>query len=158
MDHSTDFASFYAGTERQVFGHVYARTGDRAESEEAVAEAYARAWQRWSEVRTCRSPEAWVRSVASRVAVSSWRKSVNRQRAHRIVATGRHVDGPNPDHVALVDALGEISAAQCRAIVLHYLVGLSVAEIAEREGSPAGTVLARLSRGRQAIAKRLADA
>jgi RNA polymerase sigma-70 factor (ECF subfamily) len=39
-----------------------------------------------------------------------------------------------------------------RAIVLHHLAGLSVEEIAHETGAPAGTVKARLARGRRALA------
>jgi RNA polymerase sigma-70 factor (ECF subfamily) len=42
-------------------------------------------------------------------------------------------------------------------IVLHHLVGLSVAEIADEVGSPTGTVKARLARGRRSMAQFLTD-
>ena len=53
--------------------------------------------------------------------------------------------------------LREIPEAQRRAIVLHHLGGLSVAEVAHEVGAPEGTVKARLSRGRAALASLLAD-
>jgi RNA polymerase sigma-70 factor (ECF subfamily) len=57
--------------------------------------------------------------------------------------------------VALVAALGRIPVAQRTAIVLHHLVGLPVAEVAAETGAPEGTVKARLSRGRKALAELL---
>jgi RNA polymerase sigma-70 factor (ECF subfamily) len=57
--------------------------------------------------------------------------------------------------VALVAALARIPVAQRTAIVLHHLVGLPVAEVAAETGAPAGTVKARLSRGRRALAELL---
>jgi hypothetical protein len=39
--------------------------------------------------------------------------------------------------------------------VRHHLVGLPVQEVAEQLGVPVGTVKARLSRGRAALARRL---
>ena len=68
-------------------------------------------------------------------------------------------DTPEPgiDNVALVTALKAIPEAQRRAIVLHHLAGLSVAEVASETGSPEGTVKARLARGRTALAALLAD-
>jgi len=157
MRDAAEFNAFYAGSSRRVFGQLYAMTGNRVEAEDAVAEAYARAWQRWSQVRDCDSPEAWVRRVASRIAVSNWRKAVNRIRAHRRNATQSHTEGLNPDHVALVHALRQIPADQRRVIVLHHLVGLNVAEIAAEVGAPTGTVKARLARGRKAMAQHLSD-
>ncbi len=64
---------------------------------------------------------------------------------------------PSPDHVALMSALREISQEQRRAIVLHHLVGMSVDEVASETGAPAGTVKARLTRGRAALAELLRD-
>ncbi len=52
----------------------------------------------------------------------------------------------------LVDALRRIPEAQRHAVVLHHLVGLSVEEVARETGAPTGTVKARLSRGRSALA------
>lgn len=157
MRDSAEFDAFYTGSSRRVLGQVYAMTGNRAEAEDAVAEAYLRAWDRWDRVRDCDSPEAWVRRVAARTAVSSWRKAVNRLKAHRRDATETELDGLGPDHVALVHALRQIPADQRRVIVLHHLVGLSVGEIAHEVGAPTGTVKARLARGRRAMAQYLSE-
>jgi RNA polymerase sigma-70 factor (ECF subfamily) len=157
MRDAGEFDSFYAASSRRVLGQVYAMTGNRAEAEDAVAEAYLKAWDRWGTVRDCDNPEAWVRQVASRNAVSNWRKRMNRLRAHHREAVDQGLDGLNPDHVALVHALRRISADQRRLIVLHHLVGLSVDEIAEEVGAPSGTVKARLARGRRAMAAYRSD-
>ena len=157
MRDAGEFDAFYAGSSRRVLGQMYAMTGNLAEAEDAVAEAYLKAWDRWDTVRDCDSPEAWVRRVASRIAVSSWRKAVNRLKAHHREAVDQQVDGLSPDHVALVHALRRIPADQRRVIVLHHLVGLSVGEIAHEVGAPTGTVKARLARGRQAMAAHLTD-
>jgi RNA polymerase sigma-70 factor (ECF subfamily) len=157
MRDPAEFDAFYSASSRRVLGHVYAMTGNRSEAEDAVAEAYLGAWDRWASVREYASPEAWVRTVAARHAVSSWRKAVNRLRAHHQDAPCAEMDELGPDHVALVHALRQIPADQRRAIVLHHLVGLSVAEIAAETGSPPGTVKARLARGRRALAAHLTD-
>jgi RNA polymerase sigma-70 factor (sigma-E family) len=157
MRDADEFDAFYVATSRRVLGQVYAMTGNRAEAEDAVAEAYLKAWDRWPTVRACDSPEAWVRRVASRNAVSSWRKAVNRIRAHHRDTIDQQVDGLSPDHVALVHALRQIPADLRRIVVLHHLVGLTVAEISEEVGAPTGTVKAKLVRGRRAMAELLGD-
>ena len=43
------------------------------------------------------------------------------------------------------------------AIALYHLVGMPVAEVARQTGAPVGTVKARLSRGRAALAPLLTD-
>ena len=157
MRDSRTFDEFYGGTVRRVIGQLYALTGDRAEAEDVVQEAYARAWQRWEKVAGYGDPEAWVRTVAYRISVSSWRKTVNRGIAHR-----RHgASGPAPeisaDYVAVVAALRKISEGLRQVIVLHYLVGLPVSEIAKETGASPAAVKARLSRGRQALSALLSE-
>ncbi|MCM0673588.1 SigE family RNA polymerase sigma factor [Micromonospora phytophila] len=158
MRDAEDFDAFYAACAGRVVGHVYALTSNRGEAEDAVAEAFMRAWQRWSTVRDADSPEAWVRRVASRIAVSSWRKTINRIRAHHRAAVDQSVPALNEDHVALLQALQRLSANERRAVVLHHLNDLSVAQVAAEMQAPVGTVKTYLARGRRAMAGLLTEA
>lgn len=148
-----DFDAFYTATHRRIVSHIYAMTGSLHEAEDCVQEAYARAWQRWASISTeVGSPEAWVREVAARLAVSSWRKAVNRLKAHRRENRATEVSGMSPDHIAIITALRKISADQRMAIVLYHYAGLSIEEIAAETGAAPNTVKARLARGRKALA------
>ncbi len=146
------FDDFYRTTSQRLVHQVYAMTGNRPEAQDCVQEAYARAWQRWSQVGALDEPEAWVRTVARRVAVSRWRRA--RTAARHLLTHGHEEVARPPDesHMVLVDALRQIPAAQRHAVVLHHLVGLSVDEVAHETGAPVGTVKARLHRGRAALA------
>ena len=152
------FDAFYSGSVQRLTGQLYAMTGSRAEAEDCVQEAYARAWQRWDKVSGYLDPEAWVRTVAYRVSISTWRKAANMRAAHRRHGVPDDPRGLSPDYVAIVAALRKIPPRQRQAIVLYHLVGLSVEEIARETGAAPGTVKARLSRGRQALAPHLAEA
>jgi RNA polymerase sigma-70 factor (ECF subfamily) len=154
---SQAFEDFYAGTVRRVTAQVYAMLGDLTETEDAVAEAYARAWQRWSEVSQARDPAAWVRTVAWRLKVSAWRSLKSRAAAHVRHGESPDQEGPGPEHVALLAALRRIPEKQRRAVVLHYFAGLSIEEIAAETAAPAGTVKSWLSRGRKALAEQLGE-
>jgi RNA polymerase sigma-70 factor (ECF subfamily) len=154
---AASFDEFYAATVRRLTSQVHAMTGDRVEAEDAVQEAFARAWQHWGRVSGYADPEAWVRIVACRINVSTWRKATSRAAAHRRRGQSGELPGVNPDYVAIIDALRQIPAAQRQAIVLHHLVGLSVDEIASQHRLPVGTVKARLSRGRRALRPLLSD-
>jgi RNA polymerase sigma-70 factor, ECF subfamily len=151
-----DFDTFYRDTRQRLFHCLYALTGDAAEAQDVVHEAYARAWQRWSTVSGYADPEAWVRTVARRIAVSGWRRARNRLAAHRRHGPPPAVPGPDPDTVELIAALAKLPADQRTAIVLHHLCDLPVADVARETGVPDGTVKARLSRGRRALAALLA--
>ncbi|WP_284289871.1 RNA polymerase sigma factor [Angustibacter aerolatus] len=156
-DPQASFDDFYRSSSRRVARAVYAMTGDLTEAQDCTQEAFARAWQRWSTVQEAGDPEAWVRTVARRVAVSRWRRT--RTAARHLLAHGRPepVAPPGDDHTVLVAALRRLPEAQRHAIVLHHLVGLPVEEVAAEVGSPTGTVKARLSRGRAALAQVLED-
>lgn len=152
-----EFDAFYNATSRRLLHQMYAMTGNVEDARECVQEAYARAWQHWKTVAGAGDPAAWVRTVAWRIAASRWRKARNGLRAFARHGMPEHAQPPSPDHVVLVAALRRISAEQRRAIVLHHLVGLSVDDVARETGAPAGTVKARLSRGRTALAELLHD-
>lgn len=152
------FDAFYAGTVRRVISQLHAMTGNRAEAEDVVQEAYARAWQRWDKVAGYGDPEGWVRTVAYRISVSSWRKSVSRGIAHRRHGATATAPEISPDYVVIIAALRRISESQRRVIVLHHLVGLSVTEIARETGASPAAVKTRLSRGRHALSVELSDA
>jgi RNA polymerase sigma-70 factor (ECF subfamily) len=151
MREAADFDEFYAASSRRVLGQLYAMTGDLAAAEDAVADAFTRAWQRWASVRLTESPEAWVRTVAARTAVSSWRKTRNRLLAHGRAREPVDIAAPSPDHVVLIDALRKVPQKQRQALVLLYFADLSVAEIALEMRAAEGTVKSWLSRGRQAL-------
>jgi len=152
-----EFDEFYTSTSRRLIGQIYSMIGNLSEAEDAVAEAYARAWQRWSSIHDYADLEAWVRTVAYRVAVSSWRKSRNRLVAHRRNGQVDRIPPISPDQVALDAALRKIPMDQRRAIVLYHLVGLSVEEIARETGVPTGTVKTRLARGRKGMAAHVSE-
>lgn len=150
---SSDFDAFYAATVTRVVGYLYVVLGSVAEAEDAAHEAYARAWQRWSKVRGYDDPEAWVRTVAYRVAMSSWRKAKNRLVAHRNGGhAGQDVPALSPDRLAVANALRQIPVEQRQALVLHHMQGMTVEEISRETGTPSGTIKARLARGRRALA------
>jgi RNA polymerase sigma-70 factor (ECF subfamily) len=147
-----DFTAFYDATWARTVACAYAVTGELGAAEEAAQDAYTRAWPRWSKLSTYDDPGAWVRQVATRQAISRWRR-LRTARLH--LATSRTPESaPAPDEntVALVTALRRLPEAQRRALVLHHLAGFTVAEIATTERCPEGTVKARLSRGRAALA------
>jgi RNA polymerase sigma-70 factor (ECF subfamily) len=157
MRNPDNFDAFYADSARRVTSYLQVMTGSRAEAEDVVQEAYARAWQHWGRVSGYSDPEGWVRSVAYRIGVSSWRKSVSRRVAHRRHGPAMDSPGVSPDYVAVIAALRKISAGQRQAIVLYHLAGLSVGEVALETGVSQGTVKARLARGRRALAPHLSE-
>jgi RNA polymerase sigma-70 factor, ECF subfamily len=146
-----EFTEFYGASFRRLVGQLYAMTGDSTEAQDAVQEAFVRAWERRAKLDAHGSPEAWVRATAWRIAVSRWHRArlgglLMRSRPAAVAA-----DGPSPD------ALRKVPAEQRRAVVLYHLCDRTIAEIAAETGAPAGTVKARLARGRTALAQFLRE-
>lgn len=149
---AVEFDGFYLGACQRLVRQVFLLTADLAEAEDVVAEAFERAWLRWPHVRELESAEAWVRTVARRIAVSRWRRMRNAAAAWR-----RH--GPVPDapeldgqHVALVAALAALPDRQRVAIVLHHLADLPVEQVARETGASLAAVKQQLVRGRATLA------
>jgi RNA polymerase sigma-70 factor (ECF subfamily) len=148
----SEFDAWYDASFSRVVNQVHAMTGDRDAAEECVQEAFAKAWSKRHSLGRLDHPEAWVRTTAYRMAVSRWRRA-RRGRELTEQAHDRHdvESGPDETRIALLTALRRLPADQRRAIVLHHLCDLSVAQVADEVGSPVGTVKARLSRGRTAL-------
>jgi RNA polymerase sigma-70 factor, ECF subfamily len=152
-----------AGRLREVYAVAYPRlvgqlvgvTGDPAEAEDVVMEAFARAAARPQDFADVDNPEAWLRTVAVNLARSRWRRML--RWSHLIPALARseaYADLPE-EHLALMAALRRLPTTQREAIALHHLADLPGAEVAHTLGVPEGTVKARLSRGRAALAELL---
>ena len=150
------FDEFYQGSRQRLLGYVFLLTGDLAEAQDVVQEAYMRAWQHWSTIDRYDDLEAWMRVVANRIAVSRWRRVRGRARAYLRHGAAGPVPAPSLDTVAVVEALRRLPTEQRVAIALHHLLGMPVADVAREVGAPVGTVKARLHRGRAALAGLLA--
>ncbi|KGN34268.1 RNA polymerase sigma24 factor [Knoellia sinensis KCTC 19936] len=151
-----EFDRLYHAAAPRLISQVYAMCGNRSEAEDVVQEAFERAWQHRDRIDAERAPEAWVRTTAMRLAVSRWRKSRNALTAWTRRGVREEHEHAEPFDPALVAALNALPEAQREAVVLHHLADLSVAQIAQELGVPDGTVKARLSRGRTALATLLA--
>src|ERR1700684_1634957 len=68
-----EFAEFYAASRDACLRAVIAGTGDAAQAEDMVAEAFARAWASWAKVRRYSAPRGWVVRAALNTGGSWWR-------------------------------------------------------------------------------------
>jgi RNA polymerase sigma-70 factor (ECF subfamily) len=135
-------------------------TGDHAAAQDAVQEAFVRAFTS-RRLEGVDNPEAWLRTTALNAARSRWRRL---RRLDVLLDVGREtrpvdvrVPGLSPERVALIAALRTLPARQREAIVLHHIADQPVTEVAATLGVPVGTVKAWLSRGRNRLAELLTD-
>ena len=149
--------SCFAASYRRLVGQLYAVCGDLAEAEDVVAEAFVRAVAHRRTFEAADNPEAWLRTVAVNLARTRFRRRKLGERLHlnaREPQASRHPE-LSADRLALVAAMAELPFAQRQALALHYFADLPLHEVAATLGVPVGTVKARLSRGRVALAAAL---
>ena len=152
-----DFDEFYTSSFARITGQLHAMIGDRDEAQECVQEAFVRAWTHRRKLARAEHPEAWVRTTAYRLAVSRWRRRRLSQRPpDRALSPATHTEAADESRVALLAALDHLPEKQRQALVLHHLCDLPVRAVAREVGVPEGTIKARLSRGRAALALLLA--
>ena len=151
---TTSFTDLYASSFARLVGQVTVVTADRAAAEDVVQEAFGRLWKRWDTLADYERPEAWVRRVALNLAISRWR------RVRRLLPLGDAAMPAREEDVSarhdVQQALRTIPARQRHALLLHHVVGLTVAEAAKEMGVPEGTVKSWLFRGRESLERALA--
>jgi RNA polymerase sigma-70 factor (sigma-E family) len=141
------FAEFYAARRDPCLRALVAGGTDRASAEEAVAEAFARAWARWPTVSRHPSPSAWVVRTALNHHVSRWRRT-RREVALTADFAASAVDR-DPDHgerADLIRAVAALPERQRQVVALRVFLDLDTKQTAEALDLSPGTVTAHLHR------------
>lgn len=149
------FVALYHTSYGRLTSQVYAYLGDRAEAEDVVQEAFARAWRHWPRVHGYDDPVAWVRRVAWNLATSRLRRVAVAARVLRRQRPTQALPEPDPEHISLVAALRRLPDRQRLVVVLHHIADFPVSEIAADLDIPQGTVMSWLYRGRARLAAQL---
>jgi len=131
----------------RLWWSVLGYAGDREIASDAVAEAFAQALRRGDELR---DPRAWVWRAAFRIAAGELHR---RRRTLEL----RDESYAMPEPAGLFAALEKLSRMQRAAVVLHYVAGYQLKEIALILGSSKPTVGVHLTRGRRRLRELLED-
>ncbi|QJY49138.1 RNA polymerase sigma factor [Pseudonocardia broussonetiae] len=148
-----DFGAHLEANYQRLVAQLYAITLDAGEAHDVVQDAYSRAWRKWSEIRVGPDPTGWIRRVAVRSTQRGWRRVLERVG----LARTRPVGDGDARTAALLGALGRLTIAERRAVVLFHMVGMSRRDIASLEQVPAETVRDRLRRAHQVVSEGMAD-
>ncbi|MFA6964499.1 MULTISPECIES: sigma-70 family RNA polymerase sigma factor [Bosea] len=158
-----------------AFNLAYWLLRSRADAEDAVQEAFLRAFRAFDSFRG-EEFRPWLFAIVRNV---SYRMLNSRQRAANVISLDAALPGhdheggsylniaadePSAEDVMMgeVDrdlvrlALAELPAAFREVVVLREIEGLGYREIAEITGTVVGTVMSRLSRGRMLLRQTLA--
>ena len=125
MKSPESFDAFYVASRDRLLHEAYALTGDASASRAAVRDAFAVTWHHWRKVSRLEDPETWLRPVAHGRA----------RRRHNALFWHRD-KSLDPDNVATLRALAQLSHRQRQLLVLATLAPLDMGEIARTVGLP----------------------
>ena len=149
---TADFDDWVAARGPALLRLAYVLTGNRADAEDAVQDALARALPRWEHIRNVGDPDAYVRRMVVNAHTSWWRRFRRRETpvAEAFTPGTSDVSG-SEDRDRLWAACLALPESQRVAVVLRYYEQLEYAEIAALTGIAEGSVRARVSRGLAAL-------
>lgn len=134
--------------EKLLYHISYAMLRNESDCEDAVQEALLRAWQKRGTLRDMAAFRSWLCRIVANTCTELLR------RKQRTTLTDIPEEMPAPqsdaiDHMAVMDALAELTPQMRVCMTLHYLDGWRVPEIAQMLDIPEGTVKTRLMHARK---------
>lgn len=148
-----EFSAFYASAYPELVAQLLAITGDAGLARAATATTLAKAWRSWPTLRQAADP--LVRARWSAVMVAAEHQSTAKPRATKSTRAVVDDGGEVTEDAVLLAALRLLPPVQRRALVLHYMGGVSVNQLAALSGSSAEHVELLLDDGFTALADSL---
>ncbi len=135
----------------------YARAmlGDRAAADDLVQDTLERAWSRLAQWRPGSDLRAWLFGIMHNLRVDQLRRgglattSLDEEEAATVPVRATQTD--RLEMMDLESALRQLPEEQRQILLLVALEEMSYADIAALLGIPVGTVMSRLSRGRERL-------
>jgi RNA polymerase sigma-70 factor, ECF subfamily len=157
-----DFEALALPHMQDLFRTAASTLGNRTEAEDAVQEAYLQAWksfQRFTPGTNCR---AWLFGILFHVISHQRRKWLSRfiLREPKAFEERTPYTAPVPENLTdqeILSAFRRLPQQFAEAVMLADVHEFSYKEIQESLGIPIGTVMSRLSRGRQLLRAQLAN-
>lgn len=138
-----EFEDLWRSEGARLWRALTAFTGDQEVASDAIAEAFAQAIARRSEIQ---EPIPWLWRTSFRLAI----RDVKRHRRDQTLTREGTYEIPEPVADAM-KALGELPPRQRAAVLLHDYADRPTKEIAQTLGITAATVRVHVSQGRRRL-------
>lgn len=151
------FRGFYERMQPRAVSTARRLVGSTAAAEDIAAEAFARAYARWSSIAAHPNPDAWVLRVVGNLAIDQVRREARRP---ELRSDGGRSDPAADDaslRIDLADALGSLSNRQQEVVVMRYLIDLTEEDVAVTLGMSTGSVKTHLHRATTKLRGQLGD-
>jgi RNA polymerase sigma-70 factor (ECF subfamily) len=152
------FEKLYRANVDKVYGLCLRMTGNVAEAEDCVQEAFIQAWNKLDKFRGDSAFGTWLHRVAVNVVLGRMRKSRREQdriRAVSDVAPAPQVIADDGELRDIEQAINELPSGARHVFVLHAVYGYSHGETGDMLGIAEGTSKAQLNRARRLIVQQL---
>jgi RNA polymerase sigma factor (sigma-70 family) len=145
--HPDDFRHLVRRYQAVLLAHLAGKLGRRDRAEEAAQETLVRAYFKMGSLKDPAKFFAWLLAIADRVASEQRRKEQVRRQHESIRAFSEESPAPElSQDYNLEAAVAGLPEPYQQVVLLRYYGGLSCTQIAERLGTPLGTVTKTLSR------------
>ena len=104
-----EYRAHYTGAFPRLVGQLYVMLGDHAEAQDVVPEAFIRGWTRRGRFATDDRPDAWIRQVAYRLAVSRWRAARSTPAAWHRHGSPPTAAAPRENQALIIGALQRLT-------------------------------------------------
>ena len=140
IDSRAGFVAFVQARQHRLLRSAFLVCGDHHRAEDLLQEALVKLALRWTQVRDG-DPEAFLRTVMYRDAVSWWRRRRREDLPGDLPERlGADDVGAVPDRLVFQRALARLTVRQRAVLVLRYFDDLTEARTAEALGVSIGTV------------------
>jgi len=148
---SRSFETFYDDESLTLFRRLWLVTGNRAEAEELMQDAFLRVWERWERIDAMEDPVGYLYRTAMNLFRKRYRRSVLAIRRTVRLAPSRDDFADADDRETVRRVLSTLPPRQRAALVLTELLGFSPNEAGRALGVQASTIRSLSHQGRESF-------
>ena len=148
---SRSFEAFYDAESRTLFRRLWLVTGNRAEAEEIMQDAFLKVWERWDQVGAMDDPVGYLYRTAMNLFRKRYRRAVLAIRRSIGLAPSQDDFADADDRETVRRVLSTLPPRQRAALVLTEMLGFSAKEAGRALGVQASTVRSLSHQGRESF-------